>query len=238
MFAAGISATGMAHQTTWLFSGEPFIEGGMREPANRTKSQSNLRQIGLALVQYNDTVKSLPAGGTFDALGRGQHGWQTFLLPYLEEKKIFDQINFKVAWDHPDNAPPFRTELPIFLHPSEPQRMHTSGWPLSHYSGNVRLIGGEVPRSLTDIPDGAANTILAGEAAGNYRPWGSPINWRDPALGINRTPEGFGNPSQHGASFVFADASVRYLTNQVSPQVLRALSTRDGGEALPKDWDK
>ena len=35
---------------------------------------------------------------------------------------------------------------------------------------------------------------MAGEVAGDFKPWGDPTNWRDPALGINRSPEGFGGP--------------------------------------------
>jgi prepilin-type processing-associated H-X9-DG protein len=63
-------------------------------------------------------------------------------------------------------------------------------------------------------------------------PWGYPANWRDPALGLNRSPDGFGNGMGKGANFSFADGSVRFLANAVSPEVLKALSTPAGGEMV------
>lgn len=54
MFAAGIGATGMGHQTAWLARGEqPMFEGRSRETANRVKCASNMKQIGLALLLYS-----------------------------------------------------------------------------------------------------------------------------------------------------------------------------------------
>jgi prepilin-type processing-associated H-X9-DG protein len=46
-------------------------------------------------------------------------------------------------------------------------------------------------------------------------------------VGINRSPDGFGNPHMSGASFLFVDGSVRYLTNDMSPEILQALSNLD-----------
>jgi prepilin-type processing-associated H-X9-DG protein len=237
MFVAGIAATGMVHQTGWLStSPEPLTEGGMRSVANRMASANNLKQIGLALHDYHSAHQTLPAGGTFDRRGKGLHGWQAKLLPFVEHHNVFTQIHFDQPWDHPDNAGPYGVIVRPYLHPAIEARQDQAGYALSHYAANVRLIGGDVPRSLQSITDGTSNTLLAGEAAGNYKPWGSPTNWRDPALGLNRTPDGFGSPTKGGAQFLFADGSVHFLTNKVSPEVLKAMSTPDGGETLPKDW--
>lgn len=53
MFASGMAAIGIAHQTFWLMtSPEPIFESRGREVANRVKCMSNLRQIGYALQLY------------------------------------------------------------------------------------------------------------------------------------------------------------------------------------------
>jgi len=237
MFVAGLSAIGITHQTAWLITSPgPLLEGGMREPVYRTQSANNLHQIGLACHNYHDTFKQLPPGGTFDPEGHMLHGWQTMLLPYLEEDAVYNQINLRLPWTHPDNAAAFQKRIPSYLNPGVDDQQDHNGFYLTHYSANVRVIGGNVPRSFKDIPDGTANTILGGEVAGNFKPCGYPANWRDPAQGINKTPNGFGGPwNSKGVNFVFADGSVRFIKEDIDPATLKALSTPDGGETI--NWD-
>jgi hypothetical protein len=100
----------------------------------------------------------------------------------------------------------------------------------------VRVLGGEKARTLKDISDGdgTGNTLFAGEVNNEFKPWSYPANWRDPALGINRSPRGFGGSrASHSAAFMFADGSVRNLSDSTSPAVLKALSTPNGGEVIP-----
>ncbi|WP_169977224.1 DUF1559 domain-containing protein [Tautonia rosea] len=238
MFLAGIAATGVVHQVGWLLtSGEP-IAGFVSLAAQRAQSSNNLKQIGIGLSNYHDSHGTFPPGATFDDRGRPLHGWQAMLLPYVEHQAIYDQITFELPWDDPANREPFQTEVLMFLNPGNINsgnlnRSDAAGYALSHYSGNARLLGGDMPRSLTDLTDGASTTILAGEVATEFLAWGHPIQWRDPALGINRSPRGFGSPfPPGGANFVFADGSVRFVKETVDPQILKALSTPTGNEAI------
>jgi Protein of unknown function (DUF1559) len=236
MFVAGISAVGVTHQTAWLLtSPEPATDGGIRGAVYRVKSQNNLRQIGLAATQYNDQRGHFPPGGTFDDRGRGLHGWLTFLLPYVEEKRRYDRIDLKTALDDPRNAPHFRNHVAVYEQAGVREWQADDGAALGHYAANAWALGGDVPRSAKDIPDGLANMLLVGEAAGNYKAWGHPTNWRDPTKGLNTSKDGFGSPRGDGVSFAFADGSVRFLKNDIHPDVLRALSTPNGGERIPAE---
>jgi hypothetical protein len=236
MFVAGIGAVGVSHQVGWLIrSGEPFIDHSYRFTAGRVQSQNNLKQIGLAAHFYHEEFKHFPPGGTLDDRGRGMHGWQTFLLPYVEQESLFKQINLTLPWDHPHNSNEMRMPVPIYQSPFEEVFENAAGYSLSHYAGNVRVLGGGRPLTLAQITDGHAMTILAGEVGDRFRPWGHPRNWRNPALGINTSPDGFGSSApKGGASFVFVDGSTRFLTNGISPAVLEALSTPNGGEKIPE----
>lgn len=110
------------------------------------------------------------------------------------------------------------------------------GFGVSHYSTNVHALGGTRRRTKDDFPDGLSETILLGEAAGNYTAWGSPTNWRDPSLGLGQSPDGFGGPWSGNVTIVtFGDNHVRILSNDIDPEVLRALSTPDGGETVNLD---
>ena len=245
MFVAGIAAVGMTHQTVWLLSSPDILTYvSIRRQAAQTNSLNYVKIQGLSALNYQSVYKQLPAGGTFSNDGRGLHGWQIRILPFIESSPflgdLYTHVNFELPWDHPANSNTFRHVIPFFQYSyvDLPQR-DGAAFALSHYAGNVRVMGGGRPLNLDkDFPDGSSNTLLLGEAAGNYRCWGHYANWRDPALGINTTPDGFGNPSPRGfACFVMADGSVRTLSNRTSPEVLKALSTPAGGEKLPDNWD-
>ena len=72
-----------------------------REAARRSQCTNNLKQIGLAIHNYHDTHKCLPPsavcynnGTTGDNPpdGRAEWGWGTFILPFVEEKPLYDSL--------------------------------------------------------------------------------------------------------------------------------------------------
>src|SRR5262249_6999261 len=131
------------------------------------------------------------------------------------------------------NAPYFRCIIPGFINSQmrSAPLIDADGFGLSHYAANSRVMGPGKGMKVSDITDGAANTILIGEVNANFRPWGHPVNWRDPAKGINKSPDGFGGPrSSGGGLFAMADGSVRFIGEGVNSSVLRALATPNGGE--------
>lgn len=60
-----------------------------REAARRMSCSNNLRQQGLALHNYHDTHNSFPFGGRHYITYAGT-SWRFALLPYLEQKAIYD----------------------------------------------------------------------------------------------------------------------------------------------------
>jgi hypothetical protein len=86
-----------------------------------------------------------------------------------------------------------------------------------------------------DFSDGTSNTLLYGEVSAGFRPWGHPLNVRDPARGLRPTADAFHGPSSAGINFALADGSVRTVLPTVSPAVLKALATPAGGETVRSD---
>src|SRR5438876_3949248 len=87
LFVAGTAAVGVAHQTAWLITSPesiPLVHGSIRELTTDVQSANNLKEIALASDNYRELKGNFPPGGIFDTYGRGMHGWQTILLPYLE----------------------------------------------------------------------------------------------------------------------------------------------------------
>lgn len=233
-FVAGIAAIGITHQATWLVTNkEPLIEGGLRIAAAKATSGNNMRQIGTGVHNYHGVHNHVPLGGTYDAQGRGMHGWQTMLLPYMEQQPLYNRIDLKQPWNAPGNVEWMMLKVPVYLHPSIDQQ-EADGFAVSHYAGNVHVLGPTLMK-FNDITDGTSQTILAGEVSTNFKPWGHPANWRDPALGLHKSPDGFGGPSQNVTQFLLVDASVRSMRNDANPAVLKAFATPNGGEK--ERWD-
>src|SRR5580658_4518735 len=100
----------------------------VREAAARTTCVNNLKQIGLALHSYHGVYKQFPAGyidgntnpaSTPDNdVGPGW-GWASFLLPYLEQGSVYNQINFNVGVGVGVNAQVSQTQLAVFQCPSD-----------------------------------------------------------------------------------------------------------------------
>ena len=208
-----------------------------REAARRVQSKNNLKQIGLALQNYHDTFATFPPGAIADKESKEYHGWQAMLLPYLEQVSVYRQINFNVPWNDPKNRAPMQTLISQYISPGINETQDAAGYALSHYAGNSELFLENRGFRISEITDGISNTIQAGEAAGNFQPWGHPGNSRDPGNGIQAGPDSFGRPGSPAAGFLMCDGSVRFFSKDVAPAVLKALATPAGGEVVTMPGD-
>src|SRR5689334_21941693 len=71
----------------------------VRESANRLKCQNNVKQIGLAMHNYMDTIGTLPANGTYGP-GTFKNTWSGMarLLPFIEQENLYKQIDFNTPY--------------------------------------------------------------------------------------------------------------------------------------------
>ena len=68
-----------------------------REAARRSQCTNNLKQIGLGLHNYHDSLKTLPPG-SFNLREQWYSNgtnWRTLILPYIEQKAVYDQLAFR-----------------------------------------------------------------------------------------------------------------------------------------------
>jgi prepilin-type N-terminal cleavage/methylation domain-containing protein/prepilin-type processing-associated H-X9-DG protein len=97
-----------------------------REASRRASCANNLKQMGLALLNYHDEHQCFPPGysatatyvdGAADtSLG---WGWAAYCLPYLEEKAAYRGIQFNLPVEAAANAPAVQTVIKTFLCPSD-----------------------------------------------------------------------------------------------------------------------
>jgi hypothetical protein len=177
----------------------------VREAAARAQCTNNLKQIGIAVHNYENAYRSVPAeGGAPTTNGGPGNAASVFfnLLPYLEQQAVYNCAS----------APGQNQILAVFLCPSDstgtgtaPAGASTGALALGSYNYNAAVLnnpsGGvfppfNIPRirwSLTRaMPDGTSCTVMAGEhvqwcgglgggggmGPGGTNPWGTIANKR------------------------------------------------------------
>ena len=75
----------------------------VREAANRMKCSNNLKQLGLATHNFNDTTGYLPGNLRPAVTGTIRVRWTTYLLPYFEQDNIYRIYNQNANWSDPSN---------------------------------------------------------------------------------------------------------------------------------------
>jgi prepilin-type N-terminal cleavage/methylation domain-containing protein/prepilin-type processing-associated H-X9-DG protein len=161
----------------------------IRESAARNECANNLRQLGLACHQYHDGRGYFPPGYVASALYPDTTpgwGWAAFLLPYIDQAPLFQQIDFNQPVE---TSPASRTIVKTFLCPSdvvEPEGFLVTDVFLdpvatvapSSYAATVGSDSSEVDAEtgngvfyrnshtrIADITDGTSTTTLLGERA-------------------------------------------------------------------------
>jgi prepilin-type N-terminal cleavage/methylation domain-containing protein/prepilin-type processing-associated H-X9-DG protein len=87
-----------------------------RETSRRLQCLNNLKQIGIALHNYHDTLKALPFGQG----GTGtRYSAVSQLLPYLEQSPLHDSLDFRQPYTATVNDLARRMELPLLRCPSD-----------------------------------------------------------------------------------------------------------------------
>jgi prepilin-type N-terminal cleavage/methylation domain-containing protein len=160
----------------------------VREAAARSQCSNNLRQIGIAIQNINDTNGVLPpldapsATGlipaTMKAYGGKNYTLQAFLLPYIEQQNIYNLMTPK-GYAGGQYMHPIKT----YLCPSDNSTLNgmcrttyggAENWGACNYVANCYVFA-NVPRGLaylgnadipTSFPDGTSNTIIFTEAYG------------------------------------------------------------------------
>lgn len=194
----------------------------MRESARQTQCLDHLHNQGLALQQHDATFGQLPRDS--------DHEWgvMAFLLPNLDEKPLYDQLQ-PTTTTRTSLAPALRpllaTQIPVLICPSFPEgdSLTPEGAGRTTYLGTRDLFSRRM--SLTDVIDGESHTLAFGETKGQQA-------WAWPGLGdCSQLNQGaFGSYHPGGVGFVFCDGKAQLLNASIDPQVLQGLCSPQGRE--------
>ncbi len=200
--------------------------------ARRAHCTNNLKQIALALSNYEQVYQALPPAYTVDAQGRPLHSWRTLILPYLEQEPLYQSIDLSKPWNDPANAKAQETFVPLFWCPGAAGPRNTTTY-LANAAPNGCLIPKE-PRRLAEITDSHHSTLMVIEAGEeNAVPWMAPVD-ADESLVMSLGPT---TKLLHagGMNAGFVDGSVRFLKTSIPARVRRALISISGNDSLNSD---
>lgn len=219
-----------------------------REAARRTQSKNNMKMIGLAMHNYADTFRSFPAGTVQnDDLGVEERlSWMVSILPFIDQAPLYNQIDMKEGHGSATNSPLLSMTIPTYLNPgltAEPGATHyvgiagiTEDGPTAELPSQIAgVFGYNRKTGFRDITDGTSNTVMVAESSGFTGPWGqggaSTIRAFTQQPYING-PDDIGGPYRGGCHMLLSDGSVRFVSENIDPSVVEALSTIQGGEVV------
>jgi prepilin-type N-terminal cleavage/methylation domain-containing protein len=91
-----------------------------REAARRTQCKNNLKQLGLAMHNYESTYTMFPPSRINLSSPTFQQTWNVMILPYIEQSNMYAKYNFNLNWYNTANDLVTTTLLPAFVCPSTP----------------------------------------------------------------------------------------------------------------------
>jgi hypothetical protein len=224
--------------------------------SNRLRVQSirNIERIASALNAYAADHGTYPPPVIQRPDGTLMHSWRVLILPYLDEKELFNDYDINQPWDSPENleltsrmpavyraastslygsdSAYFLITGPGTLFPPAP----SSNSPSSNSPGAFRPLS---PDAVSDDPGQTILVVEANALASNYYP-----SWLEPRdldvtlmQGVIGTSPGreIGGFNVGGAVVATVDGRSHFLSDQTSPATVMALITVSGGEPLADD---
>jgi len=180
----------------------------VREAAARTQCVNNLKQIGLAAHDYENTYNKMPGAWVDDRSPYPNRDDATFwfmLLPFIEQGNLWNQgtkNNPVVANNGFKDQSPYYTvgsaQVKTYICPSDPSGFTdtrtASLYPLiggttselyatANYAANVMVFDPNGPKSIvSSMPDGTSNTVIT---AHRYRWCDASVIWGGAGQGTN-----------------------------------------------------
>lgn len=209
-------------------AGRPVIEA-MIKKFRRQQSVKSLKQIGLALHNFHDVFNSFPPRANYDARKQPLLSWRVHILPYVDSGKLRSEFHLDEPWDSPHNRKLIERMPDVYCNGNwrlEREGKTTFLAPV----GEQTIFSGREGISIGDITDGTSNTILVVDVADDRAVvWTKPEDWE---FDLEQPMKGLTGKFDGGFSVLLGDGSVRFLSETIKPEILRALFTRNGGEQV------
>jgi len=206
-----------------------------REAARRSQCTNNLKQIALAMHNSHTRHNTFPPAYSKSPDGKPLLSWRVQILPFLEQKALYDEFHKDEPWDSEHNKTLISRMPAVYTCPSGSRTPAKEG-KTSYLTprGPATTFPGAEGVKLQDVTDGTSNTIFVVDASDAAAvTWTKPDDWD---IAVEIKAQGLFGHHPKGTNFGFADGSVHFLKETIKPKVLHDITTRNGGEII--DWDE
>ena len=230
------------------------VPGGVAQARNdkREDVQTSMEQLGRSMMTFVGEHGRFPASSSAaEGLTESQRlSWLAELVADMDAK-VGSQPQWDQPWRDPLNDRFVRRTFSEFLNPDVPQLTGPDRYPATHFVG-IAGVGEDAARlpvghpragifgvnrrtRLADIKDGQANTMMLASVKRNIGGWAGsgtatmrPLS-REPYI---NGPDGFGTGENDGMSVLMADGSVRFLSSNTDPRLMRRMAAMADGFPL------
>jgi hypothetical protein len=204
----------------------------VREAAARTQGANNLKQLGLAMHNYNDSMGRFPANAIYDKNGKPLLSWRVAILPYIDQQELYKQFKLDEPWDSDNNKKLLEKMPKLFASPEDEGTIKNHETHYQGFYGKGAFFEGDKGVKVADITDGLSNTLMIVEAKTSV-PWTKP---EDVAFDQGKLVPKVGGLRERVFQAAMGDGSVRGIPMSIKEETLRAAITRNGGEFFGADW--
>ena len=194
--------------------------------------KTKLRDVGMGIINYESAFKVFPISMNpdfFDKDNKPKLSWRVHLLPFMNERTLYEMFKLNEPWDSPHNLQLLQKMPEFYRDPSDPVD--------SIKTRIVRLTGSETPfneigpgprrREFTD--GGETTLVLICCGSDKAVPWTKPDDlFFDPANPVGCLGQ-IDGPVISGA---FADNKVVSLDVKIPPEVFKSYVTHRGNEVI------
>lgn len=213
----------------------PNVRAVRAMKASRTRL-NHLRQLALAMLNYESAHKFIPAAVSVDENGAPLLSWRVEVLPFLGEMELYDQFHLDEAWDSPNNLP-LAKQMPEVYQDTMPGYLKTNKAGKTVFQvaiGKGLVFDGAMKSEFRDITDGSSNTILVATVAREHAvTWTKPDDWK---VDLQNPKAQLVEPGRTRFEVVFLDGSTHMLKTELLDKTLRLLVNPADGEALTEGY--
>ena len=198
--------------------------------SRQTQRSNNIRQLVLAMHNYESAYKSFPAYANFDEDGEPLLSWRVHILPFIEQNELYKQFKLDEPWNSPHNIELVSQMPEVYADPSRKLAdLNKAGMTRCVVPfGKGTMFHGEEGVTFKQIKDGSSNTIgIVTVLPEKAVTWTQPIDWD---VDLEDPKQGILDEEHEMTSVAFADGSVHFFGLETLNEQLRALLTKDGSD--------